>query len=610
MKKFFLMALLGLLGCNENMVDNGSEGNDGHNTGEAELRPLPEPKPRPQVKPMPIPKPIPQVDPKQFYFSKNAVLSTKSLSREWYEGFDLDQVVFKLSPDHSYFDVINKTPRYIYKPKILINSNIYQIEDALQPFDIMTVSLFDFKDKVQFIRFLDEQPMYKARITRYGGHDHHIVDDPQEEHAIQYEQELRGMKAFINDVGFTLKSIEYLDARHAAQATSKSLKHEHEDGYVCPIETYYSTEIDTRTTPSLRVAMANDSSTTNAKQLSLLAYQPQSKYVLLNNNSSSLGVATLGNGWLSVKPQFLYQPEQVLPTYVYFHEKMHNNGFNHSGGMTYGIPDQVFVPYVKQGNWFENFYDSEAIAKAISPVAAVFEVDRVSPDTVDITINFYADEAVAQNHTIDKFVLIPSDRLMIESVKTIKANREVEELPLYTHAEGKILQFGQDLAINIRELNTQSQLSSRTDAVVVRVSNFVDEAETIAFMGTSADNNKLQANVVIELNSEVGFTTNSGLTVLTGNGIVNKDGEMIAGVREYTPAQAQQLCESKGLELGPLPGTKREQITFQHRYLQYRSQIGIDPISGEAQAYRVPTGVTSNTHLVTPVDAGALVVCK
>ncbi len=620
LKKFTLLTLFILLGCNENTV---SDVDDSDEQFVAELKPLPLPKPmpvikpipepipRPEIKPIPVPKPMPEVEPLQFYFSSDSVLQTKPVSREWYEGFDLDQVTFRLSPDHTYFEVINKTPRYIYKPKLFINSRIYQIDGELEPFEIMTVSLSDFTGKVEFIRFIDEQPMYKAKVTQYGGHEHHIVDDPEEEHAFQYEQELRGMKSFINDYEFTVRSVKYIDGWHAAQATSKNLKHQHDDGYVCPFETYYgeAEEVDTRAIPSMRVARANDKSTTNAKQLSLLAYQPQSKYVLLNNNSSNLGVATLGNGWLSVKPRFLYQTGQQLPTYVYFHEKMHNNGFNHSGGMTYGIPDDLFMPYIRQGNWFDNFYDSKANARATSPVATVFDVERISSDTVDIKIRFFADAEVTAKNTIDKFIIIPSDNLQIDSVKTVKAGIETEEVPLYTHGEGKILQFGEDLAINIRELNTQSKLSSREDVVIVRVSNFSDTAETIIFMGTDADNSKLQANVVIELDSDVGIETSSGLTLFTGKGKINDDGEMVVDFRGYTPEEAHSLCESKGLKLGPLPSTKREQIAFQHRYLPYRSQIGIDAVSGEAQAYMVPTGVQNNTHLVTPIDSGMLVVC-
>ncbi len=590
-------------------------------SGEQNVEPKPVgpiPRPRPEIKP--IPKPLPEVEPQQFYFSSDSVLQTKPVSREWYEGFDLDQVSFKLSPEHSYFDVINKTPRYINKPKLLINSSIYQIDAALEPFEIMTVSLADFKGTIKAMKFLDEQPMFKATIKQYGGAAYNISEDPIEENAVQYEEDIRGLKSVLNDYELAIRSLLFIDSYHEAQAasvTTRTTPHMHEDGYECVWDTYLSKTAKTGSNNvevATRVAKASDKSTTNAKLLSLYAWAPEASYTMLRDDASpgALGVASLGNGWLTARARYIYQEGQVYPREVYFHEKMHNHGFVHDGGMTYGIPDKVTIPYIKNGYWFNDYYDEVAIAEGISPVAISHQVEKLADGILEVTINFFGDQTVSQNYNLDKFVLIPSDGISIDEVKIVSGDEERVVTPLYTHAEGKVEQFGNDLAINIRELDTQSKHSTKTDSVVVRIANYSDTEETLVFMGSSEEQDKVQANVIIELvGTQFGIETGTGTIVFTEEGVnTSEDGTMSAGLTLFSPDEAREFCMSKGLELGPLPSSLSDKIRLQNEYLIYQSQVGFNSVTGQGEAYNVPTGVTWNTSVLSVAERGALVVCQ
>ncbi len=551
-----------------------------------------------------------------YYFSSDTILSTALVEREWHEGYNLNQIDFKLANDHSYFEIINTTPRYIYKPKFLINADIYQIEAALNPFEVMKVSLADFNQTVKVMKYIDEQPMFKATVKQYGGVEHEDRDDPLKHNAAQYEKEIRGLKSALNDYDLAIRSLTYIDDFHESQSTNtRTTQHEHD--YMCMWDSYFSkvaTDEADNTAVDTRIAKAIDTSTTNSKMLSLYAWEPIASYMMLNNNANpgTMGVASIGHGWLSARESALYQEAQVYPKQVFFHEKMHNNGFDHSGGMTYGIPDKVFVPYVKEGLWFDDFYDEPAIAKGISPVATTYQVEKISDGTLEITINFFGDKAVSQNYNLDKFVLIPSNNISIDEVKVVHGSEEQIVTPLYTHAEGKVGEFGNDLSINIRELDTQKTTATKADSVVVRVSNITSSDETLIFMGTSAEQGKVQANAILELNNlylYFGFETEKDTKVFAIDDVVrSEDGTMSAGLNLFTPEEASDFCLSKGLELGPLPSSKSDKISLQNQYLKYQSQVGLNPETGEGEAYEVTSSY--NTNYVVPAERGALVVCK
>ncbi len=600
MKKSVLLLFVMLLGCNqENTQVESSENANIEDESQVDNQ-------------------VDEQDVVNYYISSDKVLSTEPLEREWNEGYNLSKVEFKLAEDNSYFEIINTTPRYIYQPKIYINSEIYQIDAALNPFEVMKVSLASFKGTVKGMKYIDEQPMFKATVKQYGGTAYNISEDPIEENALQYEEDIRGLKSTLNDYELAIRSLTFIDSYHEAQAasaTTRTTSHMHEDGSECMWDTYLSNTAKagaTNVEVATRVAKAVDTSTTNAKILSLYAWAPEATYTMLRDDASpgALGVATLGNGWLTARARYIYQEGSVYPREVYFHEKMHNHGFNHSGGMTYGIPDQVLLPYVKGGYWFDDYYDEVAIATGISPVATTYQAEKVADGTLEVTINFFGDKTVSQSYNLDKFVLIPSDNISIAEVKVIRGNEESIITPLYTHAEGKVEQFGNDLAINISDLDTQSNDSTSIDSVVVTLSNYTHSDETLVFMGTSADQGKVQANTIIELAGlSFGMDTGTGTIVFTEEGVnTSEDGTITTGLTLFTPEEAGDFCASKGLELGLLPATAAEKIELQKKYLIYRSQVGVNPTTGVPEAYNVPTG--AYTNLVTLASHGALVVCQ
>ncbi len=540
-----------------------------------------------------------------FYFLKDKIIDKSPINREWHEGFDLDKVDFEISLENNFFKITNRTPRYIFNPKLFINSKVYQIDSMLSPFEEMKVSLEGHKEEIKSMSYIDEQPMFKADIAQYGGQQHTILDDPKEENAFEFEQEMRGLKLFLNDFDFNVRFAKYIDGWHAAQANPKMQKHIHKDGDDCGVD-FVAIPSNRATT---KVARANDNSSTNAKHLSLLAYEPRARYMLLNNNSGSLGVATVGNGWLSVKEPYLFKTGRTTPNNVYFHEKMHNHGFGHSGGLTYGVTDELFLGYVKQGLWYDDFFDTEYLVGNIPTAAPIYSAKRISNDTVEITVHFLSGKVNSGNYTIDKILIIPSDKLAINNLSVLKNGKEDVVLPLYTHAEGKTHQFGDDLGINIYDLDTQKD-SVQMDTIVFQVSNFIGSGETVAIMGTDSSGDKLQANLIIELDATLGFVTDTGTTVFTEKAQSFNNNEATSSWRLFTPDEAIRFCQSKGLELGDLPASASDKIRLQHKYLQYQSQVGVDPNTGLAQAYRVPTGVPSNTGVVSVTDRGALVICQ
>ncbi|WP_211907284.1 hypothetical protein [Vibrio sp. B1FLJ16] len=289
---------------------------------------------------------------------------------------------------------------------------------------------------------------------------------------------------------------------------------------------------------------------------------------------------------------------------------MHNHGFGHYAGMTYGLPE-LLTEYTKEG-FLENFYNDQALINSMTSATVALDVIDVDIDYLDLHFSFYTNdsESLNEDEYIDQFLLVLPDSINISHIQ-VKQSGIVKDLTANsTFADGQALYFDQDISIKI--LPFSEQKSEDKDQLIIRIER-PDYAGDMAFLasGQQAPWSR-QANKLVQITPEYGLKADSNrLVYFSPTGIYSHDTDLQLelGYHTFTPTEAAEYCSDKGLTLGMLETYQSEaQMDFQSLYLKYGSQVGIDPDTLEPVAVNVPT--TYRPEVVEYIDAGKLVVCS
>ncbi len=524
-----------------------------------------------------------------YSISANTLLSKKNIARDYKDKFTLDDIKMHFNRNTRSFTVVNNSPRYLYQPTIQINTEFYHLLAEIGPFEQHQFSL-ELDGDINAIEFVEQQPFFKTSMKQYSTKqdDKNTYSLPTEEQAYSYEQEMRGYKNALNDYEFNVRFAQYINHYGTNRAVRSYSSHDLE----CPHDDH-----------NLRTGA--DTSTPNHKILSMLTYSPNSSHRILNRSWN--GVATIGQGWLAVRDFRLYSIGQQYPKSTYLHEKMHNHGFNHSGGMNTDLPSEL-IAYTKTGQ-LENYYQAEDLAKSIPTTVTQLAVKSVNETYLDVYIQFLVPDAknVSADDHIQRFMLVIPDGGEI-SLTEVKHNNVVKSLNAdTTYANGKVLIFDTDIQVNIHSFSEQS--SSNNDYIKFRVKRPA-ENQTFAFLASGKHASwSRQANHQIQLDVANGFTTEDGqLVFLDYSKQYNSEGILEKNTVFYTPEEAMQFCTEKGFSLGFLkPFKSQEQMDFQMKYLPYNSQVGIDPDTLQPVAVSVASSYRPDA--VTYAEKGELIVC-
>ncbi len=512
------------------------------------------------------------------------------IDRAYTEAFTLDGIRVDYFSASKTMSFVNHTPRYLHNPTVRINGSLYRVMATIEPFQVQEFSLLGLELNVASIKFVEEQPMF--RIFMKGYFDHLNSDEvglASAENALQYEQEMRGYKNALNDFDLAVHMSEYLSDYGKATRTFTNYSFEDID---CPHPSHQKSGTDT--SPSY------------TKILSMFTHQPTSIHYLLLKSYN--GLATIGNGWLSVRDFRLYQNGQQIPKTTYLHEKHHNHSFGHSGGMTYGIPD-VIINYMREGH-LDSYYDAEYLAEKIPSTATEMRVEQVDAEHLDLIFSFYSQEEkqLEADGAISRFMFVAPDSIEVTEVAVSENGVDKIISPSLLLAESRAQLFDGTFNVDIKTFGEQETVSQ--DYVRLRVLR-PSKAQTFVVMASG--NQAMwarQANVIVGIGGEHGFaTSDSQMVFFEQEGQYSDEGVYEENYVKYTPEQAIEYCEAKGLSLGFLPTYKSsEQMEFQMNYLPYKSQVGIDPDSLEPVAVFVDSSYQA--AYVNYSDSGELVVCQ
>ncbi|WP_122032595.1 hypothetical protein [Aliivibrio sp. EL58] len=544
---------------------------------------------------------------------KNYVISVSNnsvsqISRSMFEGYDLDDVQVR----HNYstnFDLLNTTPRYLNNPLVKVNQQYFRMDSFIYPFQAVNFKLPEwFDEQVTSAYFVEEQPLFKANVRAYADikQDDDKYAQPTEENVYQYEKELRAFKLLMNNYDYNFRFISFID--NYMNSKLRSIKHE---GHWCEVEELtqipHSFESSSDDFTKFR---GNDTSPNTLKHVSLIANKPSATYMMLTRTSN--GVATIGDGWLSVRDFRLFTEGATAPKTTYLHEKMHNHGFGHSGGMTYGYPAETgtFV-----NHYWRDFYEDKAVEISTSTIASNYKFEDLGTQ-FKFEVSFL--DKAASNigpRSIDKFILLTTSLPKLkESYFIDNSSKAIRIFP-----EEPSVYEGTYTFKDINNLNTLSINETNSEATPSKLVFIFDKPEqaiindvpaSLTFIGGSEKDNRQQANLIVGYSGASGFATvDNEYIYLFKNREKNDNGIFTREAQLYSPSEAEMICKNKGLNLGILkPFRSDEMMEFQSKYQIYGSQVGISYETGLPIAISVPT--TYRPSSIKEVDKGALIICS
>ncbi len=530
-----------------------------------------------------------------FDIPSSNIIDIAFIEREYTKPFTLDDVSVSYDSTDDNYTIVNETARFIGNPTLLIDGLLFRLETTLEPFQRQTF-LFNThtNEPARSIEYVEEQPYFRSFVNGYldmpNNPEFHL---PTAEQAYRYEQEIRGHKNATNDFSFTSHFADYISSYGTKTARSSLM--DNFDTIDCPYDHEH---------PIAR--SGKDDSDPNQKILSYLNHEPRAAHYMTTKPGYA-GYATIGHGWLSVADWRLYKEGQTQPQRTYLHEKGHNHGFGHNGGMTYGLPE-LLMSFMTDTGTLSDYYNGEALAQTI-PRAIVMDKHHFDGNYINTQFTFAAPTEVNEN--ISRFMLILPDG--IEDDITVSAvvdgvEKALEPTKVYANQKVLVFETGFEVPISI----FSDQQDSVVNYINVRMPSPTNAQSYSVFASGVEKNWSLQANKSIELNAGTsGLYTNDGQFVFYHNdNAFNENGIMEETLMEYTPEEAQQLCVDMNFSgLGILqPYKSQEQMDFQMLYLGYKSQVGIDPDTLEPVAVSVNSSYKSE-H-TNYADKGSLIVCK
>lgn len=532
------------------------------------------------------------------------------LSRTVQDGYDIDDIKVRQNSSDN-FDLINSTPRYVNQPLVRLNDTYFKINVLMQPFQTLNFNTPEwFDENIETAQFVEEQPLFKTNILAYANvkpdDDRFVV--PSDNNVYQYEKELRGYKLLMNNYDFNSRFIsfieEYMDSKKIVQSQAE---------HWCQYEETAQKKIvqlDTSSSDEFAKFKAKDTSSNTLKHISLVANKPNASYMMLVKSSD--GVGTVGDGYLATREYTLFHEGQTIPNTTYLHEKMHNHGFSHSGGMTYGYPDKI--PDLVSEYWGAFYTDGE-LETTTPTLAANYSLEDLG-NQFKLEISLLDKSASSSDPKgIDKFILMTSSLSELKQSFFIDSDANNTEIfPEKTTDDNGTYIFN-----HLDKLTAQSIGSVNLAQTAPKLAFIFDKPEatrpngipvTLIFMAGSEEDSQQQTNLVIRYRGGSGFISDEGQYIYTHKShIKNEEDVFVSDYKTFTPAEAEAICNEKGLTLGRLkPFKTMEMIEFQNKYLIYTSQVGLDSETGEPIAVRVPSGY--RTSLIHKTDKGAVIVCS
>ncbi|EMN7257438.1 hypothetical protein WB876_003757 [Vibrio vulnificus] len=304
--------------------------------------------------------PPPITPPKEYVYviDSTSIVASNQIQRDrWEDGFDIDGVNVELIERSNIVVIKNNTPRIIRTPFL-----VYKNDEGIEKYvnlsvDIPPFAEVFFKNPAIYnefnVAYYEDLPFFKADVPsfdQFGNGDN--IDSMSRPEMFRYEKEVSGYKFWSNDFDLNKHFIKFMHGE--VEQYEKDGVDKYCGGDVTASYNIWDRSAFDKVTTSNRIP-ANDNSSFSIKLASRLLHKPIATYKILGKGPE--GLATLGDGWLSVRSRSLVKHGQKEPNMVYLHEKLHNHGFNHDGNMTYGWADQI-NPYFKNIAK-KDFYDYE-----------------------------------------------------------------------------------------------------------------------------------------------------------------------------------------------------------------------------------------------------------
>lgn len=482
-----------------------------------------------------------------YTISSSEIDSRTPIDRNFYDAFDLDDIKSEVF-DANKIKLTNNTPRTLYQPVVSVDGVYYLIDSNVEPFSVVTI--ISSLSTISTVSFVNEAPFFKAHIREYAqtqvGDIWGTVDENM---ADKYNITISGWKYIDNRFDTNVQFINWYDERYVW-----------------------------------------DDETRVENLISRLNFQEDSTYYRLQNTSAS-GMATVGNGKLGIYSVGLGDPEvDTTPKSFYYHEKMHNHGYNHESGMTYGWSDFI-ADYIKDDMQVDFFEKANEVDKDKFYSQATFDTSqsdkltlRIKWGTKNDLLNELTNFIVVSNNTDIQWVGYEENGTVL--YYTPPSQNLLNRVHVYNQNHLEIPMS------KIDNFNDSSQyLIIETDTPIYPSSFFINSATD-----SSGDHS---GSVIIEYPSSLGYKNelyNATLFLDKSSGVY----------KSYTPSEASSYCESKGLALGILPSlSSSEMFQLQDDYNFDGSQVGLSYETGEPIAYSV-----NAKSEINEVSKGSLIVCS
>ncbi|MGP4845532.1 hypothetical protein ACTXGQ_15440 [Marinobacter sp. 1Y8] len=445
-------------------------------------------------------------------------VSNQVLARTSWEGFDLDGV--SVSEVSGAIELRNPTPRVIAQPVIRINGQLFKSTEVLPAFTLQVYKAPSLSETIQSVQFVEARPFMRLNVSRY------VKEAP----STSYLNVLTALET--DQFNNVIANHRMIDNRWDTNREFLRWM----GASVCGVMN-----------PGWAVC-GNDASTADAL-MERLARKIDNKYGSLRNNGA-IGLA--GGAWLALKT---HQLTGIGANSFYYHEHMHNHGFSHGSGLTYGWSDRL-------DGWSKSNPDLqfERSEPAGEPAELVGEVSWKTRNGVP--------QARVEIHDIlDRDLTV--DRLIVG----------------VRHAEiGSV-----GLARNVLYINFVDYPSLAGAPLIINGAHDASGSGNLAVLAQYPSH----MGVRDDLADGIAF-------IVRGEG----------GQPDlFTPDEAKAYCENKGFSLAPLARFKSmEMIEFQNRHLKYGTQVGISHETGEPAAFNVQSSY--QTSAVQMADRGALILCR
>ncbi|MFC1237196.1 hypothetical protein [Vibrio sp. F74] len=524
-----------------------------------------------------------------YLIASESILRTGLIARELRDGMDLDDVSVSYESNFQFL-LSNNTPRTLVHPVVQIGDLFYTIEHTVEAFSTITVkSPVSISDTT--ILIYEETPFFRVKINSFNTNTND--DTTLDATAAQIEsftKEIVGYRVINNYFPYVNQATTYLLKRSGLLPTLSTKENRIPNkSYDCGFD---------HSTPMLRYS---DSDSATEKLFSLLNHKPNSHYEARYVDGLVYGMATVGNGWLSVVDKVLYKKGQITPNDIYLHEKHHNHGFNHGGGMTYGWPD-ISEAYIRKAD-YSFFEDPELLATSL---VTKHSAQFLPNGTVQIDIRwFHKDKDKEQ--TLNNFLFISGNKMVINEIGYVNQDGSITPVGFDNQYDNRLITISEDnMHIKTTHFNEINNLEMPIGLYINASRPLESKYELLMLAG---DDDKLHGNLKIDL-SYLGVEDEDGKRVVFIEREVQKteEGKYVDEERLYLPEEAKLYCESKGLVLGMLDAYKSGALLrFQYKYLPYSSMVGISPEKGTPVAILSKSSYKPNASNYT--DKGSLIVC-